>query len=91
MEPRFLTPQQFLITTLVFKIAIMALLATMLVRYWRFRHSLIFERRGLIDRVILAVSLGVPLTAGIASRILLRREKPGLHGIRLILAAGLRP
>ena len=27
MEPRFLTAQQFLITTLVFKIAIMALLA----------------------------------------------------------------
>ena len=78
MEPRFLTPQQFLITTLVFKIAIMALLATMLVRYWRFRHSLIFERRGLIDRVILAVSLGVPLTAGIASRILLRYDAADL-------------
>ncbi len=54
MEPRFLTAQQFLITTLVFKIAIMALLATMLVRYRRFRHILIFERRGILDRAILA-------------------------------------
>ena len=33
VEPRFLTAQQFLLTTLVFKLAVMALLATMLVRY----------------------------------------------------------
>ena len=45
MEPQFLTAQQVLLTTLVFKLAVMALLATMLVRYRRFRHILIFERR----------------------------------------------
>src|SRR5690606_22005789 len=78
MEPRLLTPQQFLLTTLVFKIAIMAAVSTMLVRYWRFRHILIFERRDLMDRVILAVSLGVPLTAGVASRILLRYDAADL-------------
>ena len=78
MEPRFLTAQQFLITTLVFKIAIMAALATMLVRYRRFRHSLIFERRGILDRAILAFSLGIPLTAGVAARILLRYDAADL-------------
>ena len=36
-----------LLTTLVFKLAVMAALATMLVRYRRFRHILIFERRTL--------------------------------------------
>ena len=78
MEPRFLTAQQFLITTLVFKIAIMALLATMLVRYRRFRHILIFERRGILDRGMLAFSLGIPLIAGVAARILLRYDAADL-------------
>ena len=78
MEPRFLTAQQVLITTLVFKIAIMALLATMLVRYRRFRHILIFERRGILDRAILAFSLGIPLTAGVAARVLLRYDAADL-------------
>src|SRR6476469_4024028 len=56
---------------MVFKLAVMALLATMLVRFRRFRHILIFERRDFQDRLILSLSLGVPLTFGIASRILL--------------------
>ena len=49
----------------------MALLATMLVRFRRFRQILIFERRALPDRLILSLSMGAPLTLGVASRILL--------------------
>src|SRR5256885_8397919 len=60
-----------LLTTLVFKLAVMAALATMLVRYRRFRHILIFERRTLPDRMTFALSLGIPLTAGVAARLLL--------------------
>jgi two-component system LytT family sensor kinase len=78
VEPKFLTANQFLITTLVFKLAIMALLATMLVRYRRFRHILIFERRGVVDRLVLAVSLAVPVCAGVAGRLLLRYEAADL-------------
>jgi two-component system, LytTR family, sensor kinase len=78
VEPRFLTAEQFLVTTLVFKIAIVALLATMLARYRLFRHLLIFERRGLRDRLIFAFGLGVPLTAGVASRVLLRYDAADL-------------
>jgi two-component system LytT family sensor kinase len=78
VEPRFLTAQQALVTTLVFKLAVMALLATMLVRYRRFRHILIFERRGLRDRLIFAFALGIPLAAGVASRVLLRYEAADL-------------
>src|SRR5258707_431811 len=70
-EPQFLSAEQVLMTTLVYKLAVMAALATMLVRYRRFRHILIFERRDWPDRLIFVLSLGVPLTAGVASRLLL--------------------
>jgi len=63
--------ERALLTTLVFKLAAMAALATMLVRYHRFRHILIFERRAWPDRLTFALSLGIPLTAGVAGRLLL--------------------
>jgi two-component system, LytTR family, sensor kinase len=69
--PQLLSAEQVLLTTLVVKLAVMAALATMLVRYRRFRHILIFERRGWGDRLILALALGLPVTAGVASRLLL--------------------
>ena len=57
-EVQFLSAEQFLLTTLVVKLAVMAALATMLVRDRRFRHILIFERRVWPDRLIFALSLG---------------------------------
>jgi two-component system LytT family sensor kinase len=62
---------QVLLTTLVVKLAVMAALATMLVRYRRFRHILIFERRAWPDRLAFALSLGIPLASGVVSRLLL--------------------
>ena len=72
--PTFLTAEQFLLTTLVGKIAATAGLATMLVRYRRFRHILIFERRAWPDRLTFALSLGIPLTFGVIARLLLGYE-----------------
>jgi two-component system LytT family sensor kinase len=69
--PQFLSVEQVLLTTLVVKLAVMAALATMLVRYRRFRHILIFERRAWPDRLTFALSLGIPLMAGVAARLLL--------------------
>src|SRR5438552_4741284 len=69
-EPQ-ISVEQMLLTTLVVKLAVMAGLATMLVRYRRFRHILIFERRALPDRMTFALSLGIPLTAGVFARLLL--------------------
>ena len=69
--PKFVFAEQMLLTTLVVKLAVVAALATMLVRYRRFRHILIFERRDWPDRLVFALALGVPLTAGVASRLLL--------------------
>src|SRR3954454_5811973 len=69
--PKFLTAEQLLLTTLVVKLVATAALATMLVRYRRFRHILIFERRAWPDRLTFALSLGIPLTAGVVARLLL--------------------
>ena len=69
--PQFLSIEQVLLTTLIVKLAAVAALATMLVRYRRFRHILIFERRAWPDRLTFALALGIPLTAGVAARLLL--------------------
>jgi two-component system, LytTR family, sensor kinase len=66
----FLSAEQFL-TTLIVKLAAMAVLATMLARYRRFRHILIFERRGWVDRLAFTLSIGVPLSALVLVRLLL--------------------
>ena len=66
----FLSAEQFL-TTLIVKLAAMAVLATMLARYRRFRHILIFERRGWVDRLAFTLSIGVPLGAVVMVRLLL--------------------
>ncbi len=70
--PRFLSGDQVLLTTLVVKIAVVALLATVLVRYHRFRKILLSERRAWPDRLIFALSLGIPMTSGVVARLLLQ-------------------
>src|SRR5437867_2701126 len=76
--PQFLSAEQILLTTLVVKLAVMAALATMLVRYRRFRHILIFERRDWPDRMIFVLFFGIPLAAGVASRLLLNYQAADL-------------
>src|SRR5688500_10046999 len=49
----------------------MAVMATMVARYRRFRHILIFDRRALPARPIVALPIGIPLAAGVVSRLLL--------------------
>ena len=70
-EHRTLTPEQLLLTTLVFKLAVMAILSTMLVRFPWFRRILLTEKRDWPERLVFAASLGVPLTAGVVARMLL--------------------
>ena len=77
MQGPFLSEQE-LLTTLVVKIAVMATLATMLVRYRRFRHILIFERRAWPDRVTFALALGIPLAGSVAVRLLLNYKAADL-------------
>jgi LytS/YehU family sensor histidine kinase len=53
------------------KLAVMTVLPTMLARFQQFRHILIFERRGWTDRLVFALAIGLPLTAGVTARLLL--------------------
>jgi len=69
--PRLLSADQFLLTELVAKLAVMAVTATMVARYRRFRHILIFERRAWPDRLVFSAAIGVPLVVGVLARVLL--------------------
>src|SRR5262245_1769458 len=77
-DVRFLSAEQFLLATLVGKLAVMAALATMLARYRPFRHILIFERRDWPDRLAFALGLTIPLALGVTSRILLNYDAADL-------------
>jgi len=70
-EPQFLSAGQVLLTTLMVKLAVVAVLATMLVRFPWFRRILLTEKRDWPERLVFAASLGVPLTAGVVARVLL--------------------
>ncbi len=69
--PTALTTDQVLFTTLLVKLAVMAASATILVRFRRFRHFLIFEQRPTPDRLTFALSLGLLLAMGVGARLLL--------------------
>jgi len=77
-DQRLLSAEQFLLTTLMVKLAVVAVMATMLARYRRFRHILIFERRGWLDRLVFTISIGVPLMAGVTARVLLSYDAADL-------------
>ncbi|MBI2221769.1 MAG: histidine kinase [Acidobacteria bacterium] len=70
-EPKFLSAEQFLLTTLIVKLAVAAILTTMLVRFRWFRRILLTERRDWPERLVFAAGLGIPLCAGIVARLLL--------------------
>ncbi len=65
-----LTEERFVLVTLVVTVAVAAVLATMLVRFRWFRRILLTERRDWPERLVFAAGLGVPLTAGVAVRLL---------------------
>jgi two-component system LytT family sensor kinase len=69
--PTFLSAEQYLLTTMVVKLAVIAVMATMVARYRRFRHILIFERRAWPDRLVFSLAIGIPLASGVAARLLL--------------------
>lgn len=72
--PRFLSADQELFSLLVAQLAVIAVLATMLVRYRRFRRILLTERRDWPERLVFAAAFGVPLAAGVMARLVLRYD-----------------
>ena len=77
-EARQLSAEQFLLTTLMVKLAIVAILSTMLVRFPWFRRILLTEKRDWPERLVFAASLGLPLTAGVAARLLIKYDAADL-------------
>ena len=70
-EVQFLSTEQLLLTTLVVKLAIIAVLSTMLVRFHQFRRILLTEQRAWRERLVFAFMLGIPLVGGVVARLLL--------------------
>lgn len=70
-ESHGFTDQQILMMTLVVKLAVIALISIVLVRYHRFREILLTERRAWPDRLVFAASLGIPVCAAVVARLLL--------------------
>jgi two-component system LytT family sensor kinase len=77
-ETKVLLPEQFLLVSLMVKLALVAVLSTMLVRFPWFRAILLTEKRDWPERLVFAASLGVPLTAGVLARLLLNYEAADL-------------
>src|SRR3954447_23090072 len=69
---------QVLVFTLMAKLAVGAVLATMLVRFPWFRRILLTEKRDWPERLVFAASLGLPLTAGVIWRLLLNNNAADL-------------
>jgi two-component system LytT family sensor kinase len=72
VQPTALLPpdEQRLLLILMAKLAVVATLATMLVRFKWFRRILLTERRQWPERLVFAACLGVPLAVGVAARVL---------------------
>ena len=66
-----LTADEFLLATLIFKVAVVAIVATMLARFRFFRAILLTEKRDWPERLTFAVAFGLPLMAGVVARLLL--------------------
>ncbi len=81
LHPTQLASGQVLLFTLMAKLAVGAVLATMLVRFPWFRRILLTEKRDWHERLVFAASMGVPLTAGVISRLVL-----GYQALDLTLA-----
>src|ERR671913_1663169 len=66
-----LSAEYLLLTTLMVKLAVVEVLATMLVRFPWFRRILLTEKRDWPERLVFAASLGIPLTLGVIWRLVL--------------------
>ena len=73
-----LSPEQALLVTLIVKIAVAAVVATMLARFKLFRAILLTERRDWPQRLVFAAGFGIPLVAGVAARLLVHYDAADL-------------
>src|SRR4029453_7123099 len=70
-QARELSAAIFQLITLIVKLAVVATLATMLVRFRWFRRILLTEKRDWPERLVFAAGLGLPRTGGVIYRLIL--------------------
>ena len=78
IQAQTLEPEQIKLVTLIVQLAVIAVLATMLARFKMFRRILLTERRDWPERLIFAAGFGIPLTAGVAARLVLHYDAADL-------------
>ena len=78
MPGRLSLNHELLLVTLMAKVAVAATLATMLVRFPWFRRILLTEKRDWPERLTFAACLGIPLIAGVGTRLLLQYQAADL-------------
>ncbi len=78
LRSQTLSGEQLLLVTLIVKLAVTAVLGTMLARFRLFRRILLTERRDWPERLVFAAGFGIPLTAGVAARLLLNYDAADL-------------
>jgi two-component system LytT family sensor kinase len=76
--PTPLSVVELLLTTLVVKVAVAAILATMLVRFGQFRRILLTEKRAWRERLTFAFAFGIPVSIGVVLRLLLNYDAADL-------------
>ena len=77
-EVRLLSLESQLLIILVVKVAVAAVLATMLVRFGQFRRILLTEKRAWRERLTFAIAFGIPVMLGVGSRLLLNYDAADL-------------
>ena len=78
LEVRLLDLESQLLIILVVKVAVAAVLATMLVRFGQFRRILLTEKRAWRERLTFAIAFGIPVMLGVGSRLLLNYDAADL-------------
>ena len=73
-----LSVEELLLITLVVKVAVAAILATMLVRFGQFRRILLTEKRAWRERLTFALFFGIPVSIGVVLRLLLNYDAADL-------------
>ena len=77
-EDSLLYSESQLLIILVVKVAVAAVLATMLVRFGQFRRILLTEKRAWRERLTFAIAFGIPVMLGVGSRLLLNYDAADL-------------
>jgi len=77
-QPAPILTHEYLPVALMANVAVAAILATMLVRFHRFRRVLLTEKRDWQERLIFTVGFGIPLVAGVVARLILGYEAADL-------------